>query len=113
MIHVRGFARDTPLTGTIYEKGERPPVFDGAPELESKYIFLCDSMYEVSSGGLEQQINGESIQVAFESPTKRGFDGLDGAVNSLKEHIATQFKRIGVSEEVKFDVLTDEEMRNC
>lgn len=116
MIHVRGVAGGTPLTGTIYEQdnpnGERPPQFSGSPPIEAPYVSLCDAVYKVTSGGVSQEIAGNTIQVAFEPPTKRGFNKETTAVTHVKDHIETQFIRIGLSEEdVTFDILSDQEMR--
>ncbi|MDY7082510.1 MAG: hypothetical protein SXQ77_08930, partial [Halobacteria archaeon] len=54
--------------------------------------------YEVESGGTVQEIGGKEVRVAFESPSPRGYDELEGAVEGAKEHIRTQFARVGVDE---------------
>jgi len=42
------------------------------------------------------EIDGEQIRVAFESPMPRGFDTREQALDAAREHIRTQFARIGV-----------------
>jgi hypothetical protein len=96
MLIVRGTAEGTGLTGTLYEPGEKAPSFRGAPDEGSPYVWICDAFYEVASGGKPQQIGDREIQVAFESPTPRGFESRDAALAAAKEHVRTQFARIGV-----------------
>ncbi len=98
MLLVRGQAGGTALTGTLYERGESAPTFKGAPDEDAAYVWVCDSFYEVESGGTEQQIGDETINVAFESPMPRGFDTREQALEAAKEHVRTQFVRIGVAE---------------
>jgi hypothetical protein len=98
MILVRGRGGDTALTGTIYEEGEEPPHYRGSPDDDATYVWVCDEFYEVESGGHSQQVDGREIQVAFESPMPRGFDSRRRAVAAAREHVRTQFARIGVSE---------------
>ncbi|UIP00877.1 hypothetical protein Hbl1158_05840 [Halobaculum sp. CBA1158] len=109
MLLVRGRAGGTALTGTIFERGERAPSFKGAPDEDAPYVWVCDSFYEVESGGSELTIDGESIRVAFESPAPRGFDTRDQAVAAAEEHVRTQFARVGVPEsEVEIEVEKEE-----
>ncbi|GGM56555.1 hypothetical protein J2752_000882 [Halarchaeum rubridurum] len=96
MLLVRGSAAGTTLTGTVYERGEDAPSFKGAPDEDAPYVWVCDEFYEVESGGLVQQVDGEDVRVAFESPMPRGFDTRDQAVAAAREHVRTQFARIGV-----------------
>jgi hypothetical protein len=96
MLLVRGTAGGTGLTGTLYEPGEQAPSFRGAPDEGSPYVWVCDAFYEVASGGKTQQIGNREIQVAFESPSPRGFESRDAALAAAKEHVRTQFARIGV-----------------
>ncbi|WP_435359165.1 DUF7113 family protein [Haloarchaeobius sp. DFWS5] len=96
MLLVRGSAAGTELTGTIYERGEDSPQFQGAPDEDAAYVWVCDEFYAVESGGSVQEVNGEEIHVAFETPMPRGFDTKDQAVTAAKEHLRTQFARIGV-----------------
>ncbi|ERH03592.1 MAG: hypothetical protein A07HR60_00097 [uncultured archaeon A07HR60] len=110
MILVRGLGGGTGLTGTIYERGEEPPSFKGAPDEAAPYVWICDAFYEVDSGGSTQQVNGQEIQIAFESPMPRGFDTKDTALEAAKEHVHTQFARIGV-EDVSIEVMEDVEMQ--
>lgn len=98
MLRIRGSAAGTALTGTLYEPGENPPSFRGAPDDEAPYVWVCDAFYQVESGGQTQQLNGEEIQVAFESPMPRGFDDREQAIESAQRHIRTQFARIGIDE---------------
>ncbi|MFC7116285.1 hypothetical protein ACFQH2_16870 [Natronoarchaeum sp. GCM10025703] len=97
MLLVRGQAGGTALTGTLYERGESAPTFKGAPDEDAAYVWVCDAFYEVESGGGEQKIDGEPINVAFESPMPRGFDTREQAVEAAKEHVRTQFARVGVA----------------
>lgn len=96
MLLVRGRAGGTALTGTIYERGESSPAFSGAPDEDAPYVWICDEFYEVESGGTAQVIDGREIQIAFETPMPRGFDTREQALDAAKEHIRTQFARIGV-----------------
>jgi len=96
MLLVRGSAAGTTLTGTLYEPGERPPRFRGAPEEGAPYVWVCDEFYEVESGGALQHVNGREVRVAFETPMPRGFDTREQALAAASEHLRTQFARIGV-----------------
>jgi hypothetical protein len=106
MIFVRGRGGGTALTGTLYEPGERPPTYEGAPDDAAPYVWICDSFYEVESGGQVQQIDGQERHVAFESPTTLGFEERDAAIEAARDHVRTQFARVGVSD-VDVEVLTD------
>ncbi|WP_313691133.1 DUF7113 family protein [Halorarum halobium] len=97
MLLIRGEAWGTELTGSVYERGEDAPRFRGAPEEDAAYVWVCDEFYEVESGGSSLELGGRTIQVAFESPMPRGFDTRDQAVEAAKEHIRTQFARVGVA----------------
>jgi hypothetical protein len=103
MLHVHGRGGGTALTGTVFERGEDPPTYKGAPDEDAAYVWVCDAFYEVESGGSAIEIDGEEIRVAFESPMPRGFDTREQALEAAREHIRTQFARIGV-EEVEIDV---------
>ncbi len=106
MLHVRGTAGGTTLTGTLYERDEDPPTFKGAPDEDAPYVWICDSFYEVESGGSRQSIDGREIRIAFESPMPRGFDSRDAAIEAAKEHVRVQFVRLGVpSTEVDVEVV--------
>ncbi|EMA59183.1 DUF7113 family protein [Halorubrum lipolyticum] len=96
MILVRGSGGGTELTGTVFERGEEPPAYKGAPDEDAPYVWVCDSFYEVESGGSALLVDGEEIRVAFEEPMPRGFDTRDQALTAAKEHVRTQFARIGV-----------------
>ncbi len=105
MLLVRGEAGGTTLTGTLYERGERAPTFKGAPNEDAPYVWVCDEFYQVESGGTAQTVSGKKVNVAFETPMPRGFDTRDQAVSAAKEHIRTQFARIGVEvDEVEITV---------
>lgn len=107
MLFVRGRGGGTELTGTLYERGENAPKFRGAPNEDAPYVWVCDEFYEVESGGVRQEISGEEIHLAFESPMPRGFDTRERAIAGAKEHIRTQFARIGVEvADVEFEVST-------
>ncbi|QKY19929.1 hypothetical protein B4589_005855 [Halolamina sp. CBA1230] len=103
MIHVHGRGGGTTLTGTVFERGEEPPSYKGAPDEDAAYVWVCDAFYQVESGGSAIEIDGEEIRVAFESPMPRGFDTREQALEAAREHIRTQFARIGV-EDVAIDV---------
>ncbi|PSP89521.1 hypothetical protein BRC90_04105 [Halobacteriales archaeon QS_4_69_34] len=96
MLLIRGRAGGTALTGTLYERGERAPQFKGAPDEDAPYVWVCDAFYEVESGGQVQRIGDGEVNVAFESPTTRGFETREQAVTAAKEHVRTQFARVGV-----------------
>ena len=109
MLLVRGSAGGTALTGTIYERGERAPSFKGAPDEGAPYVWVCDAFYEVESGGAIQRIDDREVHVAFESPMPRGYDTRDDAIDAAKEHVRTQFARIGVDPEtVEIEVVQTE-----
>ena len=96
MLLVQGSVGETTLTGTLYERGEEPPDFEGAPDEDAPYVFVCDSFYQVASGGVTQRVGDREVQVAFESPVPRGFDTKKQALAAAREHVRTQFSRIGV-----------------
>ncbi|WP_435067014.1 DUF7113 family protein [Haloplanus sp. C73] len=98
MLLIRGNGGGTTLTGTVYERGENAPSFQGAPDEDAAYVWVCDEFYEVQSGGSTTQIDGREIQIAFESPMPRGFDTREQAIAAAKEHLRTQFARVGVPE---------------
>jgi hypothetical protein len=105
MLLIRGRAAGTELTGTLYEPGERPPSYRGAPDAGTPYTWVCDEFYEVDSGGQVQQVGDREVNVAFEDPLPRGFDGRTEAIGAARDHLRTQFARIGVpAEEVEITV---------
>ena len=105
MILLHATAGGTTLSGTLYEQGEDAPRFRGAPDDGSPFVWVCDEFYQVETGGQVQQINGEEVRIAFESPIPRGFDTREQALVAAKEHLRTQFARIGVpSEQVTIEV---------
>ncbi|GAB6879940.1 hypothetical protein JCM17823_22140 [Halorubrum gandharaense] len=105
MILVRGSGGGTDLTGTVFERGEEPPSYKGAPDEDAPYVWVCDSFYQVESGGSALLVDGTEIRVAFEEPMARGFDTREQALDAAKEHVRTQFARIGVdSDEVDIEV---------
>ncbi|PSP78399.1 hypothetical protein BRC81_07580 [Halobacteriales archaeon QS_1_68_20] len=99
MLFVRGRGGGTELTGTLYERGERAPSFQGAPDGDAAYVWVCDEFYEVESGGVAQQVGDREINLAFESPMPRGFDTREQALSAAKEHVRTQFARVGLDPE--------------
>ncbi|WP_255170419.1 DUF7113 family protein [Natrononativus amylolyticus] len=99
MLLVRGRAGGTELTGTLYERGECAPSFRGAPDEDAAYVWVCDEFYEVDSGGTTQLVDGREVHLAFESPMPRGFDTRDQALEAAREHVRTQFARIGIDPE--------------
>ncbi|WP_049997429.1 DUF7113 family protein [Halococcus sediminicola] len=98
MLLIRGHAGGTALTGTLYERGEEAPSFSGAPDEDAPYVWVCDAFYEVESGGQRQQIDDATVNVAFESPVAHGFETREQAIEGAKEHLRTQFARVGVAE---------------
>jgi hypothetical protein len=96
MLLIRGEAGGTALTGTLYEPGDDPPTYRGAPDEGAPYVWICDSFYEVESGGQLQTVGDREINVAFETPSPRGFETRDRAVEAAREHVRTQFQRVGV-----------------
>ncbi|ACV47770.1 MULTISPECIES: DUF7113 family protein [Halomicrobium] len=105
MLLVHGAAGGTALTGTIYEDGEDAPEFAGSPDDDAPYVWICDEFYEVDTGGSTQTIGGEEIQIAFESPMPRGFQDREQALDAAKDHVRTQFVRLGIdADEVEITV---------
>lgn len=96
MLTIRGVVGDVALTGTLYESGERPPAFKGAPDEDAPFVWICDEFYEVESGGGVQHIAGQDVRLAFERPMPRGFESREQAIEAAREHIRTQFARIGI-----------------
>ena len=110
MLLVRGWAGDSALTGTIFEEGESAPEYSGSPDTDAPYVWVCDEFYEVESGGSTQQIDGREVQVAFESPMPRGFESKEAALDAAKEHLRTQFVRLGIDRDaVEIEVLDEDE----
>jgi hypothetical protein len=110
MLLVRGRAGDTALTGTIYEEDETAPRFRGSPDTDAAYVWICDEFYEVESGGSTQIIDGQELQIAFESPMPRGFESRVTAIKAAKDHLRTQFARLGVDrEDVEIELLDENE----
>ena len=109
MLLVRGSAGGTDLTGTLYERGESPPSFKGAPDEDAPYVWICDSFYEVESGGQSTTIAGRDLNVAFESPMPHGFETRERAIEAAEEHVRTQFARVGVdADDVEIEVTKTE-----
>jgi hypothetical protein len=96
MLHVHGTAGGAGLTGTLYEPGETPPSYRGAPDDGAPYVWVCDAFYQVESGGQVQQVGDRELRVAFESPAPRGFESREEALAAAEEHVRTQFARLGV-----------------
>jgi len=106
MLQIRGSARGTDLTGTLFEQGEDPPEFRGAPDDDAPYVWVCDAFYQVDSGGTTQQLGDREVQIAFESPMPRGFETREAAIEAATDHVRTQFARLGIPEaEVTVDVV--------
>lgn len=97
MLLIRASAGGTDLTGTLYEPGETPPSYQGAPDADTAYTWVCDEFYEVASGGQVQEVEGREVQVAFEDPLPRGFDDRERAIEAAREHLRTQFGRLGLA----------------
>ena len=109
MLLVRGHGGGTALTGTVFERGEEAPTYKGAPDEDAPYVWVCDAFYEVESGGTAMELEGREIRIAFESPMPRGFETRQQAVAEGKDHIKTQFARIGVDpESVEIEIIPTE-----
>ena len=108
MLLVRGHGGGTALTGTVYEEGEDPPQYRGTPQDGAPFVWVCDEFYQVASGGSRQLVNGREIRIAFESPVPRGFETREQALIAAKDHIRTQFARIGVTD-VDIEVIENPE----
>jgi hypothetical protein len=96
MLLVHGTVGGAGLTGTLYEPGEEPPSYRGAPDEDAPYVWVCDAFYQVESGGRVQQVGDRELRVAFESPAPRGFERREDALAAAEEHVRTQFARLGV-----------------
>ena len=103
MLLIRGLAGGTGLTGTLYEPGETPPSYRGAPDVGAPYVWVCDEFYAVETGGRTLELDDGPVQVAFEQPAPRGYDDRERALTAAKAHIREQFARIGVTDEVTFE----------
>lgn len=106
MLLVCGLAGGTGVTGTLYEPGEEPPSYRGAPDAPAPYVWVCDSFYAVESGGQPLRLDDGVVRVAFERPSPRGFGDRETAVAGAKTHIREQFARIGVTDETEFVLTT-------
>jgi len=104
MLLLCGLAAGTGTTGTIYEPGDTPPSYAGAPAVTAPYVWVCDSFYQVESGGQQLDTDSGTIRVAFERPTMQGFEQREQAIEAAKTHIRTQFTRIGVDAEPDFSL---------
>lgn len=105
MLLIRGRAGGTALTGTLYEADDTPPEYEGSPDTQAPYVWVCDAFYEVDSGGQVQHIDDRTIRIAFESPHPKGFTDRERAIEAATDHIQTQFARIGIDpQRVEIDV---------
>jgi hypothetical protein len=104
MLLIRGLAGGTGTTGTLYEPDENPPSYNGAPRIDAPYIWVCDTFYEVTSGGHSLKLDRGTIQVAFEQPTVRGFEQRRRAIAAAKTHIKDQLSRIGIQADPEFHI---------
>jgi len=110
MLLVRGHAGGTALTGTLYEPDDSPPTFEGAPDDDAPFVWVCDAFYEVESGGQVQRIDGRERNVAFEAPTTLGFESREAALDAAADHVRTQFARLGLDgSAVEIEVIDDPE----
>jgi len=103
MLLIRGLAGGTGLTGTLYEPGETPPSYRGAPDVGAPYVWVCDEFYAVETGGQVVELDDDSVRVAFEQPAPRGYSERERALEAAREHIREQFARIGVTGEILFE----------
>ncbi|WP_302081772.1 DUF7113 family protein [Salinibaculum rarum] len=110
MLLIRGQAGGTALTGTLYERDDRPPSYRGAPDESAPFTWVCDGFYEVESGGQVQQVGDRELRIAFEEPLPKGFEDRDQAIEAAKDHLRTQFARLGVAEtDVVIEILEADE----
>ncbi|MFB6297123.1 MAG: hypothetical protein ABEH56_01235 [Salinirussus sp.] len=109
MLLIRGLAGGTGLTGTLYEPGEDPPSYRGAPDETSPYVWVCDEFYAVESGGQPLALDGGTVNVAFERPVPRGFDDRQTAIDAAEDHIRAQLARIGVTDDPDIEILEPDE----
>lgn len=110
MILVRGEAHGTSLTGTVFEPQDEAPSYSGAPDVSAPYVWVCDSFYEVESGGAALYVDDKEVRIAFESPAPRGFGTEKAAIEAAEDHVRTQFARIGVdSDDVDLELGRPEE----
>ena len=98
MLLIRGRAGGTALTGTLYEEADQPPSYRGAPDESAPFTWVCDGFYEVESGGQVQMLAGREVHIAFEEPLPKGFEEREQAIAAAKDHLRTQFARLGVAE---------------
>jgi len=61
MILVRGSGGGTELTPGRCSSAVRNPPYKGAPDEDAPYVWVCDSFYEVESGGSALLVDGEEI----------------------------------------------------
>ena len=109
MLLICGLAAGTGTTGTLYEPDETPPSYSGAPTTAAPYAWVCDTFYQVDSGGQALETDRGTIQVAFDRPTVRGFEQREQAVRAAKSHIRRQFGRLGIDAEPDFSLDTPRE----
>lgn len=102
MLLICGLAGGTGVTGTLYGPDEDAPTYRGAPDVVAPYVWVCDEFYRVASGGQPLALSDDTVQVAFERPTPRGFDDRERAITAAKTHIDEQLTRIGVTDEPTF-----------
>ncbi|MFB6162138.1 MAG: hypothetical protein ABEJ86_01680 [Halococcoides sp.] len=84
------------LTGTLYEPGDDPPDYEGAPTPETPFVWVCDAIRPVESGGVVQSIDGRDVRVTFERPAPRGFEDRGVAIDAAFDHLRDQFARLDV-----------------
>lgn len=112
MFLVRGRAGGTALTGTVYEPADEPPSFPGAPDPQAPYVWVCDAVYTVESGGTTQELNDTTVQVAFEPPFPQAFRTREQVLAAAEDHLRTQFARLGLDREaVEIEQIEDVEPR--
>lgn len=106
MLLICCLAGGTGTTGALYEPDETPPSYSGAPAVPAPYVWVCDAFYRVESGGQKLETDQDTIRVAFERPTVRGFAGPQEAIATAKTHIRDQFVRIGIQADPDFYIDT-------
>ena len=96
MLLIRGLAGGTGLTGTLYEPGETPPSYRGAPDVGAPYVWVCDEFYAVETGGMRDRLVDGAVPAALRQPSPPGDEHPHRAAESPRAHIPEQGARGGV-----------------
>jgi len=96
VLQIEGRYADVALTGTLYEPGDDPPEYRGAPTPATDFVWVCDAITPVGAGGVVQEIDGREVRVTFQRPAPRGFEDRGRAIDAAHDHLVEQFARLGV-----------------